>query len=308
VQLSLSHGRPGGVLASVPEEASIPHTESDGSVWVTLSTGPRERNNTAGGDPAPNSCSGSIVRLDLATGKSKTVLAFPTAVRIDEAVPSPDGRSLVMKSGGCATSYFNQHLLLRNLRSGEQLTIGADAAPCHELSTPSWSPDGSKLIFAYGPATAERSTEGLGRGTCSDPSPGEVAVVSAAGSSQFASAQLTPPTKGCSYQSAVFDRLGIAAVEAWEQGSPPGFAGLGDHLGDAYLVQLNGHGRTELRLALRRGSDITRLASDPRSGLVLVSEGQGENTRPAFDWVWTFDGHRLRAVGHYKANVTAEPW
>jgi hypothetical protein len=201
---------------------------------------------------------------------------------------------------------------VQDVQSGRQWTIGADAAPCHALFTPALSPDGSKLVFAYGPANSsqrlpEVSTSDLGKGICTQARPGEVAVVSAGHSSELSSARLFPPSRGCSYQSAVFDRRGIAAIEACEQGSPPGQYGLGDHLGDAYLVQLNNSGRVVLRLALRRGSNIGRLASDPGTGLVFVSEGQGENTSPAFDWVWTFDGHRLRAVGHYNAHVTAEP-
>ena len=312
-EFSLSDGRPVRQLASLPEDASGPHTGPEGTVWLTMSTGPRERNNTAGGDPAPNSCSGSVVRLDLPTRESKTVLSFPSSQLVDDVVPNPSGQLLAMLAGTCDRSYFNQHLLVKDLRSGQEWTIGADAAPCHALYTPSWSPDGSKLVFAYGPAnSSERLPEtprsGLGKGVCTQNRPGEVAVVPAERSSQLSSARLIPPPKGCSYQAAVFDRQGIAAVEGCEQGTPRAYAGLGDYQGDAYLVQLNGRGRTVLRLALRRESNITRLASDPSAGLVFVSEGQGENTRPAFDWVWTFDGHRLRAVGHYNAHVTAEPW
>jgi hypothetical protein len=79
-------------------------------------------------------------------------------------------------------------------------------------------------------------------------------------------------------------------------------------MGDAYLVQLNNRGRIVLTRALRRESNPTYLACDPRSGLVLVTEHQSEKARPAFDWVWTFDGRHLRAVAHYNASVTAEPW
>ncbi len=311
-EFSLSDGRPVRQLATLPEDVSEMHTGSASTVWLTMTVGPRERNNTAGGDPAPNSCSGRVERLDLATGESQTVLSFPSSKLVDEAVPNPSGQRLVMLAGTCTRSYFNQHLLVKDLRLKRQWTIGADAAPCHEISTPSWSTDGSRLVFAYGPANSSRlpetPTNDLGKGVCTRNRPGEVAVVSAEHSSQFSSAQLIPPPRGCSYQAAVFDRHGIAAVEGCEQGTPPEYAGLGDDDGDAYLVQLNSHGRTVLRLALRRESNITRLASDPSSGLVLVSESQGENTRPAFDWIWTFDGHRLRAVGHYNAHVTAEPW
>jgi Tol biopolymer transport system component len=308
----LSDGQPVRQLARLPADASEMHTGSDGTVWLTQSSGPRDRNDTAGGDPAPNSCSGKVVRIDLATGEGETVLSFPSSKLLDEAVPSPSGQRLVMLAGTCARSYFNQHLLVKDLGSAGQWTIGADAAPCHEISTPSWSTDGSRLVFAYGPASSsqlpEVPTSDLGKGVCTRSRPGEVAIVPAEHYSQFSTARLIPPPKGCSYQAAVFDRDGIAAVEGCEQGTAPGYAGLGDDDGDTYIVQLNSRGRTLLRRALRRESNVTRLASDPSSGLVLVSETQGENTRPAFDWIWTFDGHRLRAVGHYNAHVIAEPW
>jgi hypothetical protein len=311
-EFSLSDGRPVRQLARLPAGASEMHTGPDGTVWLTESSGPRERNDTAGGDPAPNSCSGKVVRLDLATGESETVLSFPSSTLVDEAVPNPSGQRLVMLAGTCARSYFNQHLLVKDLGSASQWTIGADAAPCHEISTPSWSTDGSRLVFAYGPASSSRlpevPTSGLGRGVCTRSRPGEVAIVAADHYSQFSSARLIPPAKGCSYQAAVFDRDGVAAVEACEQGAAPEYAGLGDDDGDAYIVQLNSRGRMLFRRALRRESNITRLASDPSSDLVLVSETEGENARPAFEWIWTFDGHWLRAVGHYKTYVTAEPW
>jgi Tol biopolymer transport system component len=118
-----------------------------------MTTGPRDRNNySLGGNPASNSCASSIRRLDLLTGKSRTVLVFPHSVRVSDAVADPSGRRLVLKEGQCDRAYFNEHLLVRDLRSGQQWTIGAAAPPCHALRTPSWSSDGSKLVFAYGAA------------------------------------------------------------------------------------------------------------------------------------------------------------
>ena len=87
----------------------------------------------------------------------------------------------------------------------------------------------------------------------------------------------------------------------------------GVYLGDAYLVQLDSRGRLLLRQALKPGSNPGTVAADPRSGLVLVSEDQGQEQRhTTYDWVWTFDGRALHNVGRYPsdANVvaTAEPW
>jgi len=204
-EFSLNTGRRVRQLARLPEDVSDPHTGPDSMAWLTLSTGPRDRNNTAGGDPAPNSCSGRVVRLDLATGESQTVLSFPSSKLVGGAVPNPSGRRLVMLAGTCDRSYFNEHLLAKDLRSAQEWTIGADAAPCHALSTPSWSSNGSKLVFAYGPANSserlpETPSNDLGKGVCTQNRPGEVAVVPAERSSQFSSARLIPPPKGCSYQ------------------------------------------------------------------------------------------------------------
>jgi hypothetical protein len=112
----------------------------------------------------------------------------------------------------------------------------------------------------------------------------------------------------------VFDRWGIAALEGCAKGSPQGGFPQSTYAGNAYLVQLTADGRRRmLRLHLKRGSDIGTLSTDPLSGSVLVSENQGANQGfLTYDWLWTFDGRRLRAVGRYPnesaPSVTAEGW
>lgn len=312
---SLQDGRPVRTLESLPSwpaDVSSPHS-SDGSLWMTVSSGPRYRNDTAGGDPAPSSCASRVVSFDPATSKTVTRLAFPSSMLVTDDVPSPDGQRIVMRAGGCSTSYFNQYLLVDDLRTGRQVTIGAAAAACHALSSAAWSPDGSKLVFAYGPATSGQ--ENQPPGTCAEPHPSGLAVVSATHSSQVTASQLIAPTPGCTYQSAAFDRRGIVGIEACTQGTPRQRGGVapGVYLGDAYLVQLDSRGRLLLRLALKPGSNPGTVVADPRTGLVLVSEDQGQEQRhTAYDWVWTFDGHALHNVGRYlfdgNAVVTAEPW
>jgi hypothetical protein len=315
---SLHDGRPLRTLEALPSwptEVSSPHPGSGGSVWMTVSTGPRYRNNTAGGDPAPDSCTSSVVSFDPATGKTVTRLSFPRSTLVADGVPSPDGRRIVMRAGGCATSYFNQYLLVEDLRSGRRLTIGTDAAACHALSSAAWSPDGSKLVFAYGPATSSPSGQAPPAGICTVPHPSRLAVASATRSSQLTAARLISPTPGCTYQSAAFDRRGIVGIEACAQGTPPQRGGSvpGVYLGDTYLVQLDSHGRLLLRLALKLGSNPGAVVTDPSTGLVLVTEDQAQNQHHAsYDWVWTFDGRNRHAVGRYpfdgNAVVTAEPW
>ena len=314
-EFSLHDGRPLRTLeplASLPTEVSSPHPGSGGSVSLTVSTGPRYRNDTAGGDPAPDSCTSSVVSFDPTTGKTVTLLAFPRSTLVADGVPSPNGEWIAMHAGGCATSYFDQYLLVVDLRSGRRLTIGTDAAPCHALSSAAWSPDGSKLVFAYGPATASPAGQQPPPGTCTVPHPSGLAVVSATRSSQLTASQLIAPEAGCTYQSAAFDRRGIVGIEACSHGAPPQFP-PGVYLGDAYLVQLDSHGRLLLRLSLKLGSNPGTVVTDPRTGLVLVTEDQGQRQHHAsYDWVWTFDGRKLHTVGRYPFEgngvVTAEPW
>jgi hypothetical protein len=242
-----------------------------------------------------------VERVSLTSGDSVPVLSFPHSEDVEAAVPSPTGKGVVFRTGSCAHSYFNEHLLVEDLQSGRHWTLGAGAAVCHSLSTPSWNAAGSRLVFVYGPSKVRgRASPRYGEGICTESHPGEVAVLPASGSVPLSKAHLIAPSNGCSYQSAVFDRQGIAAVEVCGRRTPS--------LGTGYLLQMNGSGHTDLRLALRAEDDVTSLASDPSAVLVLVTEDQSENAKPAFDWIWTFNGHRLHAVAHYNASVTAEPW
>ena len=40
---------------------------------------------------------------------------------------------------------------------------------------------------------------------------------------------------------------------------------------------------------------------------MLVTEELGENTRPYFNWIWTFNGRALKLVRHSTENITAIP-
>ena len=150
-QFSLKNGRRLRALTAVPSNTGAhvanPHTDSRGGVWITTSTGPRCTSGVAGCGPAPNSCSGTAVRFDPTTRSTTTELTFPSSILVADTLPSPNSRLVAMTTGGCATSFFNEHIVIRDLRSGRQWTIGADAAPCHALGDPAWNPDGSQLVF-----------------------------------------------------------------------------------------------------------------------------------------------------------------
>jgi len=315
-QFSLNDGRRLGALATVPgwpAEMGGPHPGPGGSVWLTVSTGPSYRGGVAGGDPAPNSGASEVVRFDPATGSSAVGLSFPSSALMSDAMPSPDGRRVVLVAGSCAMSFFNQHLLVRDIASGKEWTIGAAATRCHFLSVPSWSSNSSKLLFVYGASTLSSRSANLPQWTCSVPRAGGLAIAPAGRSSEPPSWRLIPHQPGCSYQSAVFDRWGIAALEGCATGSRQGGSPENTYLGNAYLIQLTAGGRRMLRLPLKRGSDVGTLSTDPLSASVLVSENQAGNQGfPTHDSVWTFDGHGLRAIGRYPNEsspaVTAEGW
>jgi hypothetical protein len=311
---SSTSGRPAQTLASLPSwpaSVSNPHATRDRALWMALSQGPRYRSGVAGGDPAPFSCRGAVARFDPVRGSTRTILTFPRSSLVTDAVPSADSGRLALLAGGCTTSYLNQHLLVRGLLSGRQWTIGSDALPCHALSSPAWSADGAKLVFAYGPSTLA-SPKPYVPGLCPAPQPSELAIAAGGRPTPLAKWQLIPASKGCSFQSAVFDRSGIAAIEGCSHGAPPRSAADTD-LGDAYLVQLDSRYRMVLRMRLFRGSALGTLGRDPNTDEVLVSEDQaGNQGSRTFDWIWSFDGRHLRLVTRFPNQaspvVTAEPW
>jgi hypothetical protein len=307
-QYSLRTGRPLRQLARLPADIANAAIGLSGNVWLTASSGPIEQNDTAGGDPKPDSCTANIERLNLDTGTATDMRTFPDSVWVREGVPSPNERLLVETVAPCARSYFNEHLLVEELATGRQWAIGALTPVCHFFAPPSWNPAGTSLVFAYHPPDlSSPATSGDGYGVCKESLPGKIAIVGAGRASELAGAHLFAAPKGCGYQSAVFDHEGVAATEACEQGTAPGFRFPGGDDGDAYVVQLNLRGRVLRRFGIRREPNPTRVAVSDFGGPVLVTEQLGENTRPYWDWIWAFNGKRLRLIRHSRQPVRALP-
>jgi hypothetical protein len=315
-QFSLQNGRPIRALAHLPGglgvELAAPHARPDGRIWLTVSTGPKYRGDTMGGDPAPNSCTGKVVQIDPRNGTGTSMMTFPASTLVDDVIPSPNGKRAVMVGGGCATSFFNEHLTVQNLHTGRKWTLGADATPCHALFSAAWSPNGRQLVFPYGPSALSPHTNFVPHGSCRAPRFSRLAIVAADHTTPLRAWKLLPADPHCSYLDATFDRAGIAAVEGCTTGEPAD-EGRSPQLGDAYLVQLNHHHHQTLRLALARGFDGGGMSTDPRTGTVLISESQAANDGGrAYNWVWAFDGRTLRTVyrdGHAGATtIIAEPW
>jgi hypothetical protein len=167
--LSRHDGHPQGEVLELPPmpfNVDGPVRANDGSLWFTVTSGPCVRNNTAGGNPAPNTCSGAVFRFDPASRTSKVMLQSPRSLLIGGAVPSPDGTRVAYQAGGCDTSYFNMHLVIRDLRTGQDSILGPNPTPCHAFWSVAWSADGSKLLIAYSPSTLEPTTSFVPHGTC----------------------------------------------------------------------------------------------------------------------------------------------
>ena len=303
-------GLPSGEIWTPP--ASVP----GGPVLVTFSTPAACMPPLGGGvsfgpcDPIANSCTGGVERVDPRTGAMSQLLSIPSSTFVLDAVPSPRGQMLVMRSAGCDTSFFDAHLVVRDSRSGREWSIGADAPRCHRLSEASWSPDAKRLVFAYGPSILRYGTKPSSTQSCTEPRLSRLVVVPAGHASLSKSWRLIAADRRCSFEAAAFDRQGIAAVEGCPQGSR---APAGEVLGYAYLLQLDGHSQVTERFRLQPGWEEGVVSTEFRTGNVLISQDQPANSGyPERDWVWQFDGHHLRLIAHYHANdaaqVIAAPW
>lgn len=306
-QFSRRTGRLVRALGTIRTDGQIGDAATDarGGLWMTFTSGPAlAAPQTDGGGPVPNTCSGALVRFDLRSGAARTVTRFPPSVLVGNAVPSPDGRRVALLEGGCSTASFDQHIVVLNRQGREQVEIGGDAAPCHWLFNVAWSPDGARLVFPYGPSNLPRNTSFVPNRTCLRPRANELAIASARRQSDAASWTVWHPERGCSYQSAAFDRTGIVASEACSHGAPAG---------PAYLVQLGRHGRRLARFPLRIAYEDGDVVRDPVKGHVLVSESQAGNIGVAsYDWVWELNRRSLRLLGRYRTIdatvVMAQPW
>jgi hypothetical protein len=199
-------------------------------------------------------------------------------------------------------------LFVRDSSSQQIRPILTTLNPCDGFRRPAWSRDGSRiaLVFdrAYGPPTP------IAGGSACPGAVDRLAIVVAGGASAGAVLQLIAPDRGCAFGSVAFDRAGLAAAEGCRHGSPPGQSAT--NLGNAYLLQFNHDGARTRRVALERGLEQALVATLPGRGNVLVTQDQPANEGPEYDWVWEFNGSRLRPIAHYRAldaaQVIAVPW
>jgi hypothetical protein len=305
-RFSLRSGRPTGVLdGRLPATADLsePIADRHGAVWFTESSGPRcaFAHSIDCGPPAPRTCASRVIELP-PSGAARTVLSYPPTELVAGASPDPAGDEIALvQATSCTASYFDDHYVVRSLRSGASWSIGADARPCHLLSTPGWNAAGTVLVFTFGASrlkAGERQPVGAGGPSCPQPRPANIVLAPAGRASRTSSWTVIAHHVGCEYESAAFDRTGIAAFEACAPRHRPGPAN--DFLGPAYVVQLAVSGRVEFRVPLAVGANPGSVASDPATGELLVSQNQTyRQHKPTHNFVWQLSGHRLRLVGRY---------
>lgn len=321
VQFSLRDGRRLGALATLAAfnppafQVSDPHPAPPGSFELTFSRGPLCQQPPGGGvsfgpcNPQPNTCTSVVERINLLAGSITTVLNAPNTQTVTDAIPSPNGRRLVLIGGPCRPA--RRYLTVRDLASGRQWTLGADVPRCTWIGPgAAWSPDGTRLIFPYAPVIGRPpSNPEFCNGTRL---PGLV-IAAADRNSTSHSWTVIHADRHCGFLYGVFDPQGIAAVEGCDYGQPPG-SGADPHLGDAFLLQLSGPRHQVIqRLALKRGFDGGTVVEDPRTGTVLISEYQAANdgVHP-YNWVWAYANGTLRLIHRYDEDdapeITAEPW
>ena len=296
---SLRNGQLLGTIAklSSPVGVSAPHPGPGGSILLTVSAGP-----TCGEvSCAKNSCASSVDRLDLNTGTVTTLYRAPDSLIVTDAVVSPRGRMLAMSGGACAPKAAA--VIVRDLGTGRQWSIGANLPYCTGLGPVSWNPNGAELMFAYAPVINPPDLPANGA-FCTATRPARLAIAAAGHASSSHAWELISADRGCSFEAGVFDHAGIAAVEGCQHGGPsaPGQ----NPLGDAYLLQLDTGRHVVARLALQPGWEQGLVTTEP-DGRVLISQDQPANEGyPERDWVWEFDGRQLRPIAHYAADDAAQ--
>jgi hypothetical protein len=257
----------------------------------------------------PNSCRNAVSTL--APGRSSLVPLFtvPGSRTIGQAVPDPAGGRVALTMAPCFAVHGTAGLYVRTLATGTTRAIVTSHNTCDSFSPVAWNPSGTELAFVYGRAGGPPQTgaEGI---AC--PAGRQYAAIAAAAPADSHHLKLIAPIRGCVFGAVTFDATGLVAVEGCNHGDPDRNDGNA-HLGQVYLVQYTPGGHLTRRFALRLGLEHAVLANVPHSMDLLITLDQPANEPyPERDWVWEFDGSRLRLIAHYRAEdaaqILAVPW
>jgi hypothetical protein len=268
-----------------------------GDVWITINRGPTMLGHVMGGNPQPRSCASTVIEVSPKTGATHVVLRGGNDELIADAQPSPAGDRVAYLHSGCATSYFDNSVQIRDRRSGRVITIGARLPRCHLLFQPRWTADGRHLAVLYGPAST--SDFRGAPGTCSQPRASHLVVLSAQQGSSGVAGNIAPVDERCSVNAIAITRRGFAAVEQCSNGRYPEPVFID---GATRLLRYSPTLRILARSALGQCEDGASMAGQRSTDEVVISTyqycGGYSNIQPVTKVVVASDDrtHQLVAV------------
>ena len=169
-------------------------------------------------------------------------------------------------SSSCADSYFNTHLTVVNVATGNAWTLGTGLQRCHLLSAPAWTPDSTSLVVAYGAANTSTNTP---LGVCSPWDPARLLVVNALHKQDGLAGASVPPDPSCEFSAVTATATGPVALEHCNASSSDS---NGEYIdGPARLVLFNATLHAESRVPLGECNDGGELASDHTGSGFLVT-------------------------------------
>lgn len=258
----------------------------------------------------PDSCQNTVQTLAVGQRAPRQLFSAAGSQSITSAVvPSPNGRSVALSLTPCTNLQQTSGLFIRDLGTGVMRPLMTSANACDGFGPVAWNSGGTELVF---PLERAGGKPFLNFGEKACPSGRTyLAIASTAHGTGAQRPRLVDPDHGCEFRSAAFDPKGIVAAEGCNQGDPE--HGVGAFLGYAYLLQYDLTGYLVKRIQLHLGLEEAHIATDPRTGNVLITQDQPANEPyPERDWVWEFDGVHLRLIAHYAANDAAQiiaiPW
>jgi hypothetical protein len=307
---SLSSGRKLRRLASVSVgrglQLATPAAADDGRLFLTF-TGEAvcAPKGTFAECPkfVPNSCRNIVTSLLPGQRTGRVAFTVAGSESIGEAVPNPAGNEMALSMTPCLSLHGTTGLFVRDLKTGLTRPVTTSANRCDGFGPAAWNRTGSEVVFPLDRANG-RPIPMAGGIAC----PGGrsyLAVAPSPKGPRRGAVKLMKSDHACIFRAAAFDSVGVAAVEGCDRGDPQ--QGVGSYLGQAFLIQYGLEGRVIARIPLRLGLESAVVATEPSTGDVLITQDQPANEPyPERDWVWVFDGQRLRPVAHYRAFDAAQ--
>lgn len=255
----------------------------------------------------PGSCRSAVETLSPGQKHFVTAFTVPGSDEIADVVPDPAGNEVALTMTACVSIHGSTGLFIRGLRSGHLHTVSSSGNRCDAYGPTAWNSAGNELAFVLSRAGGKPMPMAGGMG-CPE---GRVHLALAStNQSSRQPLKLIDPDRGCVFGTVAFDGRGVVATEGCNRDSPPNEGG--GHLGQAMLVQYAADGRVLTRKPLKPGLSGSELAP-LHDGTLLVTQHQPASSGYApRDWVWEFDGYRLRRVASYRAQdagqILAIPW